>query len=116
MKAGHNTITPFNVKVMSKYKVLSKLERGVIKKRSYWTQFQCGILPLEIETDRWQHKDIEEICKAYENNDIEDERHFVIKCSLYVNEGELPIRNVRHSVSPFHQMNNEKSKIVMSKE
>ncbi len=31
MKADHNTITPFGVKVMSKYKVLSKGERGMIK-------------------------------------------------------------------------------------
>ncbi len=31
MKADHNTITPFGVKVMSKYKVLSKRECGVIK-------------------------------------------------------------------------------------
>ncbi len=32
MKADHNTITPFGVKVMSKYKELSKSERVVIKK------------------------------------------------------------------------------------
>ncbi len=31
MKADHNTITPFGVEVMSKYTVLSKGERGVIK-------------------------------------------------------------------------------------
>ncbi len=32
MKSDHNTITPFSIKVMSKYKVLSKHEHGVIKK------------------------------------------------------------------------------------
>ncbi len=31
IQADHNTITPFCVKVMSKYKVLSKRERGMIK-------------------------------------------------------------------------------------
>ncbi len=31
MIADHNTITPFGIKVMSKYKVLSKCERGMIK-------------------------------------------------------------------------------------
>ncbi len=31
MKADHTTITPFGIKVMSKYKVLSKRERGMIK-------------------------------------------------------------------------------------
>ncbi len=35
MKADHNTITLFGVKVMSKNKVLSKRERGVIKKTLY---------------------------------------------------------------------------------
>ncbi len=29
MKADHNTITPFGIKVMSKYKVLSKREHGM---------------------------------------------------------------------------------------
>ncbi len=33
MKADHNTITPFGVKVMSTYKVLSKCEHGVIKRK-----------------------------------------------------------------------------------
>ncbi len=32
MKADHNTITAFGVKIMSKYKVLSKRESGVIKR------------------------------------------------------------------------------------
>ncbi len=31
MKADNNTIMPFSVKVMSKYKVLSKHERSMIK-------------------------------------------------------------------------------------
>ncbi len=31
IKADHNTITPFGIKVMSKYKVLSKRECGMIK-------------------------------------------------------------------------------------
>ncbi len=43
MKADHNTITPFGVKVMSKYKVLSKRERGVIKKRIGTLYVNIGI-------------------------------------------------------------------------
>ncbi len=34
MKADHNIITPFGVKVMSKYNVLSKRERCMIKNKS----------------------------------------------------------------------------------
>ncbi len=30
------------------------------KHRSYLAQYQCGILPLEIETGRWQSKQVEE--------------------------------------------------------
>ncbi len=40
MKADHNTIMPFGVKVMSKYKVLSKHERGMIKKPTYNTSLK----------------------------------------------------------------------------
>ncbi len=35
MKADHNTIMLFGVKVMSKYKVLSKRECGMIKKLEF---------------------------------------------------------------------------------
>ncbi len=37
MKADHNTITPFGIKVMSKYMVLSKRELGMIKKNTLQT-------------------------------------------------------------------------------
>ncbi len=33
MKADHITIIPFGIKIMSKYKVLPKHERGVIKNK-----------------------------------------------------------------------------------
>ncbi len=42
MKADHNTIMPFDVKVMSKYKVLSMCERGMIKKVSS-ILMHCGV-------------------------------------------------------------------------
>ncbi len=40
--------------------VLSFMNR---KHRSYLTNYRCGILPLELETDRWQNNSLEErIC------------------------------------------------------
>ncbi len=39
MKADHNTIKPFGLKLMSKYKVLSKHERGVIKNAQMTTLY-----------------------------------------------------------------------------
>ncbi len=39
MKADHNTITPFGIKVMSKYKVLSKRERSMINKTRWLSKY-----------------------------------------------------------------------------
>ncbi len=40
---------------------------------SYLAQYQCGILPLEIETGRWQNKPVEErICKVCESGEVEN--------------------------------------------
>ncbi len=38
----------------------------------------CGILPLEIETGRWQNKPVEErICKVCESGKVENEFYFI---------------------------------------
>ena len=64
-------------------------------KRSLFSQLRCGILPLTIETGRFNIKrDVEtgqmrklkpeeRLCPFCNNNDIEDEIHFVMICPLY---------------------------------
>ncbi len=55
--------------------VLSFMNR---KHRSYLAQYRCGILPLEIETGRWQNKTMEKrICKVCESGKVENELHFI---------------------------------------
>ena len=51
--------------------------------RSVFSQFRCGILPLEIETGRFRNIELQnrlcEICKT----EVEDEIHFLLTCTAY---------------------------------
>ena len=54
--------------------------------RSYLAQFRFGILPLHIETGRYIGRPIHErICIVCgpDANEVEDEIHFLLKCSKY---------------------------------
>ena len=52
--------------------------------RSLFAQFRCGILPLEIEVGRYRDIPLESrICKICDSDDIEDEIHFLCRCSKY---------------------------------
>lgn len=52
--------------------------------RSTLAQFRCGIIPIRIETGRFQGEPIEErICVFCSNRSVEDEFHFLLYCSLY---------------------------------
>ena len=54
------------------------------KKRSLFAQLRFGILPLRIETGRFSNTPINErICQFCNYNEIEDEFHFLCKCTLY---------------------------------
>ena len=51
-------------------------------------EFRCGILPIrvEISTGRFRIEHLHErVCIFCENNCIEDEEHFLVKCPLYSN-------------------------------
>ncbi len=49
------------------------------KHRSYLAQYQCEMLPLEIETSRWQNKPVEErICIVCESGEVENEFHLIL--------------------------------------
>ena len=67
---------------------LSKCERSTL------AQFRLGVLPLEIETGRYKrvHNNngstrrlevSERICKMCQDNEVEDEKHFLLECSKY---------------------------------
>ena len=57
---------------------LNKSERSLLAK------FRCGILQLRIETGRFDQTKVEDrICELCDDDLIEDEFHFLMKCRLY---------------------------------
>ena len=54
-------------------------------KRSLLSKFRLGILALRIETGRWyQLIDADQrFCKICNNGEVEDEKHFLMKCEIY---------------------------------
>ena len=52
-----------------------------LSQRSILAQLQCGILPLRIETDRYEGKaEAEKLCKFCGNNFVESEALFLFQC------------------------------------
>ncbi len=60
---------------------LPKYERSLI------SQLRLGVLPLRIETGRYQNLiEAERICEVCDSNQVENEYHFLFECDLYNNE------------------------------
>ena len=54
------------------------------RRRSIFAQFRCGILPLKVETGRYNNIPIEHrLCELCESNSIENEMHFLLHCDHY---------------------------------
>ncbi len=54
--------------------------------RSYLAQLRCGVLPLHIETGRWQGTQLDKrICKVCNGNSVENKEHFIFHCNKYNN-------------------------------
>ena len=52
--------------------------------RSALAKFRCGILPLSVETGRFNAIPLEfRLCVFCDNNVVEDEYHFFVSCNLY---------------------------------
>ena len=67
--------------------------------RSLYSQFRCGILPLEIEVGRYRNIELSErLCKLCNMHLVEDEIHFLIDCPLYNEERKLlfSAKNMSH--------------------
>ncbi len=61
--------------------VYNVIDRG---HRSVLAQFRCGILPLAIETGRYNDIPLEyRLCDFCNDNVLEDEIHFLLKCNFY---------------------------------
>ena len=82
------------------------------KKRSILAQFRSGILPLSIETGRYQEIPIEyRLCLFCNRNSIESEVHFLLHCSFY-NDIRYEFFNKIRSLDFYFDLLDDEQKIV----
>ena len=91
--------------------LLSTLSKG---EKSYFAQFRCGILPLRVETGRYigLHAN-ERICTLCTSNEIEDELHILLKCSLYDDLRQTLIAKAVETNDTFLQLSDIRKLIYM---
>ena len=65
--------------------VAAHLNSNLLKfERSLISQLRLGILPLRIETGRFIGLEVQErLCEVCDNNQVEDEAHFLFDCETY---------------------------------
>ena len=69
----------------NEYKVEKYLNLNLNRyERSLMAQFRVGILPLRIEVGRYRGEEVHfRKCVFCDSEDVEDEQHFLLKCSMY---------------------------------
>lgn len=84
--------------------------------RSIFAKFRLGILQLSIETGRYTQVKLEDrVCKLCNNGSIEDEFHFLCKCSKY-NELRISLyENITFSNDGFAGLDDQSKFIFMLK-
>ena len=82
--------------------------------RSALAKLRCGILPIKIETGRYNHIPEEfRICELCNLNEIENERHFGCRCTLY-NDYRQQLYNSVFTIYPdFVALSNEEKFIYL---
>ena len=105
------------------YKQVYEIEPYVYKiqhrgKRSLLAQFRTGVLPLAIETGRYNSTPLEyRLCLLCNKNFLEDEKHFLLHCELYTELRSNLIMSVLQIESLYYfKTENEKLKLLMSGE
>jgi hypothetical protein len=98
--------------------VKANLPRG---QRAYLAQLRCGILPLFIETGRFKRRNgqavpvHERICEFCDIGEVEDESHFMFRCTFYADLREEFFHQVLEKYPEFMQLNNnEKLTLCMT--
>ena len=86
--------------------------------RSFLAQFRSGILPLKIETGRFQNIPIDKrICTLCNQDSIEDEIHFLLECDFYSSERQNLFRSAEANHENFSEIENDvKLTILMNDE
>ena len=87
------------------------LTRG---QRSVLAKLRLGILPINIELERYNGTPREErICQICDSGEIEDEKHFLFVCPVYAESRRVLLNNATLHARNFDEMNsNEKISIL----
>ena len=86
------------------------------KLRSILSQFRCGVLPLHIETGRYVNTPVaDRLCLTCNENQIEDEKHLLFKCSKYNLERNLFEESIRNEFDNYDLLSlNDKLCLLMN--
>ena len=103
----------FKHSLQSEKYVSSNISRA---ERSFLAQFRFGILPIHVETGRFNRTPLEErTCAICGKAEIEDEEHFLLKCSKYKNTRNNLFNKCRQKEPNFENLNNsDKIQIMMT--
>ncbi len=84
--------------------------------RSLFAQFRHGILPLRIETGRYKNLPLEErLCELCNIGAVEDEKHFLCECIIYVKPRTQLYNKVTIINPSFSHFDNEEKLIFLMK-
>ena len=83
-----------------------------------FAKLRCGVAPLAIETGRFNRVKLDKrLCTFCNTNEIEDEKHVVLKCILYNDIRECLVDKCLEVCPAFNTMNeDEKFKFIFSDE
>ena len=77
--------------------------------RSFLSQFRLGILPLHVETGRFNRTAyLDRKCKFCNQDAVEDEVHFLLKCDMYKAERETLLTKARECNDLYDNLSDEK--------
>lgn len=81
-------------------------------------QIRLGILPLRVETGRWEKGGIalnSRTCQICKSNDVEDEYHFVCDCAVYRKQREALFSKVQVKDCEFGSLSlNDKFRVLFT--
>ena len=84
--------------------------------RSLFAQFRLGILPLYIETGRYDNTPVaNRICKLCDSRAIEDEFHFLMQCSRYTEFREVLYNKSSNLIDNFYSYNDNEKFVLLCK-
>ena len=84
--------------------------------RSLFAQFRLGILPLYIETGRYDNTPVaNRICKLCDSRGIEDEYNFLMQCSRYTEFREVLFNKFSNLIHNLYSYSDNETFVLLRK-